>query len=294
MRREQEGRVSADLKRKIVLLAGPRQTGKTTLSKQLGVSTAYLNFDRAEDRSLLMAKEWDRTVALVVFDELHKMRRWKAWLKGVYDTEGVAPAHLDTILREDLINLERVRDVRSIEILVELLFARVGSTVSLASLARELQVSSHTVKHWLQILENLYVLFPVRPYHRNIARSIVKEPKYYFYDTGAVANAGADPGAVLENAVACALLRELQLVEDQEGRKSLAAMKTAYRTEYGSPDVLSIREVPTPEPRAGELVVRVRAATVNRKDCGALWGTPYVFSLGSARLQHPRLLRYGG
>jgi predicted AAA+ superfamily ATPase len=240
-----------------------------------------------------MAKEWDRTVELVVCDELHKMRHWKAWLKGVYDTEGVAPAllvtgsarletfrrggdslagrfylhrlhpftvhevaaevnatdaldrilrlggfpepfllndenearrwrrtHLDTILREDLIDLERVRDVRSIELLVELLFARVGSTVSLASLARELQVSSHTVKHWLQILENLYVLFPVRPYHRNIARSIVKEPKYYFYDTGAVANAGADPGAVLENAVACALLRELQLVEDQEGRKT--------------------------------------------------------------------------
>lgn len=43
-----------------------------------------------------MAKEWDRTVALVVFDDLHKMRGWKAWLKGIYDTEGVAPALLVT------------------------------------------------------------------------------------------------------------------------------------------------------------------------------------------------------
>jgi NADPH:quinone reductase-like Zn-dependent oxidoreductase len=51
-------------------------------------------------------------------------------------------------------------------------------------------------------------------------------------------------------------------------------MKTAYRTEYGSPEVLSVREVPTPEPRAGEILVRVHAATVNRTDCGALWGTP--------------------
>lgn len=293
MHRAQEERIIADLRRKVVLLAGPRQCGKTTLSKQLGIRTECFSFDSAEDRKVLFAKEWDRSADLVVFDELHKMRRWKAWLKGVYDTEGVSPGllvtgsarletfrrggdslagrfflhrlhpftvrevrgdvkpsvaldrilrvggfpepfllddenearrwrrtHLDIILREDLIDLERVRDVRSIELLVELLLVRVGSTVSLASLARELQVSAHTVKHWLQILENLYVLFAVRPYHRNIARSIVKEPKYYFYDTGAVADAGADSGTVLENAVACALHRELQLVEDHEGRKT--------------------------------------------------------------------------
>jgi predicted AAA+ superfamily ATPase len=113
-----------------------------------------------------------------------------------------------------------MRQDHSVELLVELLLVRVGSTVSFASLARELQVSAHTIKHWLQILENLYVLFAVRPYHRNIARSIMKEPKYHFYDTGAVASAGADAGAVLENAVACALHRELQLVEDHEGRKT--------------------------------------------------------------------------
>ena len=276
-----------------MLLSGPRQAGKTTLSKQLGLSFAYLNFDSAEDRALLRAAEWDREVELVIFDELHKMRKWKGWLKGVYDTEGIPPSmlvtgsarlevfrrggdslagrhflhrlhpftvrevrrsvrpadaleriltlggfpepflandatharrwrrgHLDTILREDLIDLERVRDVRSVEILVDLLRGRVGGTVSLSSLARDLQTSAHTVKHWLQILENLYVIFPVRPHHRNIARSLLKESKYYFYDTGAVAAAGVDAGAVLENAVACALLRELHLVEDFTGRKT--------------------------------------------------------------------------
>jgi hypothetical protein len=70
-----------------VLLAGPRQAGKTTLSKQLGLRYAYLNFDSAEDRRVLRAEEWDRRAELVIFDELHKMRQWKSWLKGVYDTE---------------------------------------------------------------------------------------------------------------------------------------------------------------------------------------------------------------
>jgi uncharacterized protein len=84
-----EDRLRADLQKKIVLLAGARQSGKTTLSRQLGLRYAYLNFDSAEDRKLLRLKQWDRQVEVVVLDELHKMPRWKAWLKGVYDTEGI-------------------------------------------------------------------------------------------------------------------------------------------------------------------------------------------------------------
>ena len=91
--------------------------------------------------------------------------------------------------------------------MIDLLKNRVGSTTSYTSLANDLQVSVHTVKHWLQILENLYIIFPVRPYHKNIARSILKESKYYLYDTGAVEG---DLGAKLENIVACALIKELQ------------------------------------------------------------------------------------
>jgi predicted AAA+ superfamily ATPase len=56
----------------------------------------------------------------------------------------------------------------------------------------------------------------VRPYHKNIARSILKEPKYYFYDTGAVEG---DLGTRLENVVALALWRELHWLEDTTGRR---------------------------------------------------------------------------
>ena len=54
-------------------------------------------------------------------------------------------------------------------------------------------------------------------------------------------------------------------------------MQTAYRTAYGPPEVLTVRDVPVPEPGPGEILVRVHAATVNRTDCGALWGKPYIF-----------------
>lgn len=54
-------------------------------------------------------------------------------------------------------------------------------------------------------------------------------------------------------------------------------MQTAYRTAYGPPEVLTVRDMPVPDPGPGEILVRVHAATVNRTDCGALSGRPYIF-----------------
>jgi len=94
---------------------------------------------------------------------------------------------------------------------------RVGSPVSCNSLAGDLQRDPKTVKRWLDLLENLYILFRVTPYHRNIARSLLKELKYYFYDSGQVSG---DEGIKLENVVACALHKELHFLEDVLGRRT--------------------------------------------------------------------------
>jgi predicted AAA+ superfamily ATPase len=125
-------------------------------------------------------------------------------------------SHLDRILREDLLDLERVRDIRSIEVLVDLLAERVGTPISYSSLARDLEVSPHTVKHWIEILERLYVIFLVTPYSKSHARSLLKEPKCYFYDTGRILD---DPGARFENAVACHLLKRCHFFEDTLGER---------------------------------------------------------------------------
>jgi uncharacterized protein len=84
--------IQEDLDKKIILLTGPRQAGKTTLSKMLKNDFDYFNFDNPGDRLSLQQKSWDRSKALVIFDELHKLKNWKSWLKGVYDTEKRPPA----------------------------------------------------------------------------------------------------------------------------------------------------------------------------------------------------------
>ena len=125
-------------------------------------------------------------------------------------------SHADRILREDLLDIASIRNIRGMETLVELLRNSVGSAISHESLSRDLQISPHTVKQWISMLESLYILFTVTPYSRNIARSLLKQPKIYFYDTGFVKE---DEGARFENAVACALLKRLHFLEDTAGEK---------------------------------------------------------------------------
>lgn len=124
--------------------------------------------------------------------------------------------HLDIILRQDLIELFDVKSIKSIEILINLLKHKVGSPISYSSLAQDLQVSDKTVKSWLQILENMYVIFKVTPFHKNIGRANLKRPKYYFYD---VARVEGDLGAKLENLVACSLLKECHFRQDCLGEE---------------------------------------------------------------------------
>ncbi len=75
-----------DLRRKMVLLAGPRQCGKTTLAKSLLDDRGeYLNWDIPANRKIIRDLAWPKNASLIVLDELHKAPKWKNLLKGVAD-----------------------------------------------------------------------------------------------------------------------------------------------------------------------------------------------------------------
>ena len=289
MRRHYSDYLSEYLNKKIILLTGPRQSGKTTLSKMLSKSHYYLNYDSDEDQEIMKLQSWDETKDVVIFDELHKKPKWKQWIKGIYDTSTMPPAmvvtgsarldtykktgdslagryfqyrlhpfdirelyqlnneinidetieslleysgfpepflenkksfynrwkktHLDIILRQDLMILEDVRNIKSIEQLIELLRTKVGSPISYSGLAQQLQCSDKTVKQWLTLLENMYVIFKLTPYHQRISKGILKQSKYYFFDNVRV----TDSGARLENLVANSLIKECHFREDCYG-----------------------------------------------------------------------------
>lgn len=75
----------ADLARKMAFVAGPRQVGKTTLALGLpGARTAYLNWDVSGHRDRILRGELPAG-RLWILDEIHKYRRWRNYLKGLYD-----------------------------------------------------------------------------------------------------------------------------------------------------------------------------------------------------------------
>jgi predicted AAA+ superfamily ATPase len=85
MRRYLQTQVEADLAEKMVFVGGPRQVGKTTLAKAvLPEADGYLNWDIPAHRRRILARELP-DVGTWVFDELHKHRRWRAYLKGLSD-----------------------------------------------------------------------------------------------------------------------------------------------------------------------------------------------------------------
>lgn len=295
MKRYLSENIHSDLKKKMVLLTGPRQVGKTTLAKDLMAGyqrPQYLNWDVSDDRRLLLDQSWSPRADILVLDEIHKMPNWKAYLKGVFDGRGerqailvTGSARMDTfrqsgeslagryfqarlhpfsvrewvnlsdakpddaldrliergglpepflaeenseaerwrrqyftdLVREDVLEFSRIQEIRMMRLLVELLRGRVGSPLSIASLARDLQAAPNTVSKYLEILEALYVIFLVRPYHRNVARAILKEPKVYFFDTGYVLG---DEGIKWENACATMLLKHSDYQQDVLGMES--------------------------------------------------------------------------
>lgn len=288
--------VSTALQQKMVFIGGPRQVGKTTMA--LGILSdgadethpGYLNWDHPLVPGRLRKMELPIEEPILILDEIHKYKKWRNLVKGIYDTEKsrrkiivTGSARLDyyrkggdsllgryryfrlhpfslmeinphpteddldrllrysgfpeplmnpddnlhriwqrdrmtRVIREDLRDLEMVREISLIEHLVALLPERVGSPLSVNSLREDLEVDHKTVERWLSILENLYLCFRIAPFGASgkglsKIRSVKKEKKLYLWDWTSI----DDVGARFENLVASQLLKYCHWLEDTEG-----------------------------------------------------------------------------
>jgi uncharacterized protein len=278
--------IESDLASRMVFIGGPRQVGKTTLSKTFTKSDKqYLNWDNLDDRIIIKSHKIDPSLGIVVLDEVHKYFRWRMLLKGIFDKYKndlsvivTGSARLDTLRKggdslfgryryyrlhpfslhefdnkytrestlhllkfggfpeplfsgserkyrlwkqerisrvvyQDLRDLDLVKDLSKIELLVDALPERVGSPLSLNSIKEDLEVSPNTVSSWIQILEIIYYAFRILPYGSSRLRATKKMNKLYLWDWAEIEN----PGAKFENFVASQLLHYCHFQEDVNG-----------------------------------------------------------------------------
>jgi predicted AAA+ superfamily ATPase len=310
LKRNIEGHILKDLRDKMVFISGPRQVGKTTLSKQIGHQFFpgkyhYLNWDNRQDRKHIISGLLPAGNDLLIFDEIHKYRNWKNYLKGEYDKYQdkfkilvTGSARLDIykkggdsllgryhsyrlhplslgellkqevaiepfselifiengpknkallsnlfkfggfpeiflkqsekelrrwhnerserLVKEDIRDTQNVRDISSLQVLIELLPQKVGSLFSLNSLREDLGVTHKTISLWVDIFERFYYHFRIYPFQSKLIKSLRKEPKLYLWDWSEV----EDSDAKFENMVASHLLKFCHFLFDADGYKT--------------------------------------------------------------------------
>lgn len=94
------------------------------------------------------------------------------------------PNYVSTYVERDVRQLLAVRDLSLFQRFLKMCAARSGQLLNLSALAADCGISHVTAREWLSVLEASYIVYLLRPYHRNFGKRLVKMPELYFLDSG--------------------------------------------------------------------------------------------------------------
>ncbi len=120
------------------------------------------------------------------------------------------------LFREDIRDIELVRDLSSMQLLGDMLPERSGSLLSINSIREDLEISHRAASNRLNILESFYYCFRIYPYAGKTYRSLKKEAKLYLWDWSEV----KDEAARFENCVGSHLIKLCHFLQDYEGYRT--------------------------------------------------------------------------
>lgn len=92
--------------------------------------------------------------------------------------------YTQTYVERDLRLIKNISDLGIFQTFLKMCASRTGQLLNLSSLANDCGITHNTAKSWISILESSFIVFLLRPHHKNFNKRLVKMPKLYFYDTG--------------------------------------------------------------------------------------------------------------
>jgi len=172
---------------------------------------------------------WERKRPGAKTRKLSHKTLWKGFLRGGYPELAVNPkrdftlwhgSYIQTYLERDVRTLRQVGDLTQFQNFLKALATRSAQLLSLTDMARDLGIAVNTAKAWLSVLEATYQVIVLRPYFANVGKRLVKTPKVYFTDVGALcylvglkdpehAASGPMGGAIMETAVLSEIVKTL-------------------------------------------------------------------------------------
>jgi uncharacterized protein len=239
----------------VILLTGPRQSGKTTLCRDefaeyqyvslenpdnlyfaendpkgfLNIYNRFVIIDEAQkcpvlfsyiqqivdesgingqfiltgSQNFLLLEKITQSLAGRVYimellpfsQEEHASSNWpKAILNGGYprlydqqiSPQDFFPSYLQTYIERDIRSIINIQDLSMFRKFIYLLAHHTGQLMNFNRLSKELGMDIKTVQRWFSLLETSYIVFTLKPWHKNFSKRLMKSPKMYFYDTGLV------------------------------------------------------------------------------------------------------------
>ena len=134
-------------------------------------------------------------------DELKDSNHWnenplefvfKGMYPRIYD-RGIPPElfysdYIQTYVERDVRSIKNIGNLSNFSRFLSLCAGRIGQLLNIDSLASDVGIATNTAKEWLSILEASYIIYTLKPHHKNFNKRLVKRPKLYFYDTGLACN----------------------------------------------------------------------------------------------------------
>ena len=132
------------------------------------------------------------------------------------------------LFHEDIRSQTNLREIYLLEMLATLIKEQSSQLLNYSNLAKKVGVTVQTVSRWIKILDRFYFCFTLKPWHKNISRSLIKEPKIYLWDWSVI----QDEGAKIENFVALHLLKFVDFFNEQGlGRYDLFYLRNLEKQE---------------------------------------------------------------